>query len=464
MVGIKKEHSFNYDLIVIGSGAAGNVAALNANEAGLSVAIIEADKLGGDWANYTDVPVGALLKSAILLNRAKKGKQFGLRTSNLGFSLPALKKWKNEAVKATGAPASQAAYHKLGINVYKGEAHFLSPNEITVNRQHLSASKFLIATGARWEVPAIPGLSSLNYLTPTSALEVTRLPKTLLIIGNESNVALEQAQLFSLLGTKVYFSQSARSLLPTFDKDVSQMAEKALTRDNGITFLTNTKVVAAFKEGSNIRAVLSRGGTERALKIDQVLVADKKVPNIDIGLKNARVTYNKNGIEVNDYFRTSNRHIYAVGEAIDFNRTHVPTHTSLMEGKAAASNIIYRKKTAANYSAIPTVIFTHPGIAMVGLTERQAIATKTAYRARVTNLNEIARTTIANYQTGMVKLIAAPDGTVLGGAIIAPYAGELINEIALAVHAKMNVAQLASTPHSFLTWGEAIRITADKFI
>ena len=462
-MGKKRQHTFNYDLIVIGSGAAGNVAALVAAKSGLTVAIVESDKLGGSWPNYTDVPVGAVLKSAILYDGAKKGSAFGLRTATIGYNFPALKAWKDSAIKATGATAGRKYYESLGIDVFLGLAHFLSPNEITVNRKHLSAKKFLIATGSSWEVPAIPVLDALPYLTPKTALDINRLPKSLLVIG-DTTISLELAQLFSLLGTKVYYTQSAQSILPEFDKDVSNMAEKALTRDNKITFLTQTKVVATFKDGNTVRAILSRGGNEKTLKVDSILVADKKTPNIDLGLKNANVLFNKNGIEVDDFFRTSNKNIYAVGDVLDMKRRPISTQISLAEGKTAVSNIVNHKKISTNYSSFPTVLFTHPGIATVGITERQAKATKTPYRARVTNMNEIARTTLANYKTGMVKIITEPDGTIIGGAVISPYAGELINELALAVSSGLNVSVLAESPHAFLTWGESIRITADKFI
>lgn len=462
-MGKRREHTFTYDLIVIGSGAAGNVAALVAAKSGLSVAIIESDKLGGNWPNYTDVPIGAILKSAILFDRAKKGSAFGLRTSTIGYNFPALKNWKNQAIKSTGASSSKNYYKSIGVEVFEGSAHFLSPNEITVNRKHLSAKKFIIATGSNWEAPAVPGLSNLPYLTPKTALDIPKLPKTLLIIGG-SKTALELAQLFSLLGTKVYFTQTAYSILPKFDKDVSDMAEKTFTKENKITFLTQTKVVSAFKEGMSIRATLSRGGHEKSIKVDQILVADKKIPSTDIGLKNANVAFSRAGIEVDDFFRTSNRNIYAVGSVIESAHSLTSTHASLIEGKTAASNIINRKNLTADYFAIPDVVFTHPGVAMVGVTERQAKANKLPYRARITNLNEIARTTIANQKYGMVKIITEPDGTIIGAAVISPYAGELINELALAIRCKVNVMALAESPHAFLTWGEAIRITADKFI
>lgn len=462
-MGKKKQHTFNYDLIVIGSGAAGNAAAVVAAKSGLSVAIIESGSFGGTWANKIDVPVGAVLKSAILYDRAKKGSEFGLRTATIGYNFPALKAWKNKAIKATGASMGRKLYETLGIKVFEGSAHFLSPNEITVNRKHLSAKKFLIATGTSWKPTAIPGLAALPYLTPENALDVIKLPKSLLIIGG-TEVAIELAQLFSLLGTRVYFTQTAQSILPQLDRDVSQMAERALTRDNQITFLTQTKVLAAFKEGSIIRAILSSGGHEKTLKVDQVLVADKTMPNTDLGLHNAGVSFDSSGIITDDYLRTANRNIYAAGDVLSGKNRSTSTYMSLLEGKTAVSNIINGKKIAVDGYNIPTVLFTHPGIASVGITERVARADKIPYRARVTNMNEIARTTVANYKTGMVKIITEPDGTVIGASVIAPYAGELINELTLAVRGELNVSVLATSPHVFLTWGEAIRITADKFI
>ena len=207
-----KKYEFDYDLIVIGSGAGGSAAATIATQEGKKVAIIESSAFGGESPNWSDIPTKALLHAAILYDEARHGSRFGLRSSTLGYNYPSIRAWKELAVKRTGAGGNRKYYENQGIDTYIGLAHFLSPNEISVNRRHLSASHFLIATGAQWSIPEIPGLDTINYLTPRTILEAIRPPKSLLIIGGGST-GIEIAQLMAIFGTKVYIVEQALSLI-----------------------------------------------------------------------------------------------------------------------------------------------------------------------------------------------------------------------------------------------------------
>ncbi|MBC7459329.1 FAD-dependent oxidoreductase, partial [Candidatus Saccharibacteria bacterium] len=166
-----QSHTFDYDLIVIGSGAGGSAAATIAARAGKRVAIIEADTFGGDSPNWSDVPTNALLHVARLYDEARHADKFGLRTSTLGYNYPTIRAWKELAVKRTGAAGNRKYYESQGISAFNAKAHFLSPNEISVNRRHLSAKHFLIATGASWMTPNVQGLADMPFFTPRTILE-----------------------------------------------------------------------------------------------------------------------------------------------------------------------------------------------------------------------------------------------------------------------------------------------------
>ncbi|MEI6054374.1 MAG: FAD-dependent oxidoreductase, partial [Candidatus Saccharibacteria bacterium] len=243
-----KKYEFDYDLIVIGSGAGGSAAATIAARDGKRVAIVEAEAFGGDSPNWSDIPSKALMHAATLYDEARHGEKFGLRSSTLGYNYPLIRAWKDLAVKRTGSANNRKYYDSLGINAFSGTAHFISPNEISLNRQHFSAENFIIATGAIWAIPEIPGLDTINYLTPRTILETIKPPKTLLIIGG-NDTAVEIAQLMAIFGTKVYIVESSSRLLPNYDREVGELLERTLAEQKGVTTLTHSNVVSVNKEG-----------------------------------------------------------------------------------------------------------------------------------------------------------------------------------------------------------------------
>jgi pyruvate/2-oxoglutarate dehydrogenase complex dihydrolipoamide dehydrogenase (E3) component len=174
-------------------------------------------------------------------------------------------------------------------------AHFLSPNEITVNRRHLSAKNFLVATGAHWAVPDIQGLDKINYLTPRTILESIRPPKSLFIIGG-GGIGVEIAQLMAIFGTKVYIGEIASRLLPHQDAEVGTLFERTLLEQKGITVLTHTRVLAVAKDGINKRVMITRAGVEKTIRVDEILIAAGRTPTVDLGLENATVKYTPKGI------------------------------------------------------------------------------------------------------------------------------------------------------------------------
>jgi pyruvate/2-oxoglutarate dehydrogenase complex dihydrolipoamide dehydrogenase (E3) component len=454
------KHTFDYDLIVIGSGAGGSAAATIAARAGKRVAVIEQDNFGGDSPNWCDIPVKALLYAAQIYDQSRHASRFGLRTSTLGYNYPSIRNWKNLAVERTGAANNRRFYENHGISAYNGKAHFLTPHEITVNRRHLSAANFLIATGSSWAAPKIQGLNDVDYLTPRTILEAIRPPKTLFIIGG-GQYSIEIAQLMATFGTKVYIAEQASRILPQEDPEVAETIGRILTDQKGATILTHTRVLSVEKEGLGKKILITRGGVEKHIKADEILVAASRMPNVDLGLENALVTYTPKGIEVNDNLQTSTKHIYAAGDVLGHD-SH--THTAILESRIAAHNIFERTKAVPNYTATPNVIYTFPEVARVGLNEDDCRRRDLSVNKAVAPLSIIARSNTDDFRDGFVKLITDKKGVILGGTIVAPGAAELIHEVALAVRHGLTAAQLADTPHAFLSWSEAIRVAAQKLV
>lgn len=454
-----KKSNFDYDLIVIGSGAGGSAAAALAAREGKSVAIIEADTFGGDSPNWSDVPTKALLHAAHLFDEARHGSRFGLRSNTLGYNYPSLRAWKELAVKRTGAGGNKRYYENQGIDTYQGAAHFLTPNEITVNRRRLSAAQFLVATGSHWVAPNIQGLANLSYLTPRTILEVIRPPKSLYIIG-AGTIGVEIAQLMAIFGTKVYLAEIASRILPQEDEEVGVLMERILREQKGITSLTQTRTLAIVKDGVGKRITYNRGGVEKSLHVDEVLIATGRVPSVDLGLENASISYTPKGIEVNEFLQTTARHIYAAGDVLGHS-SH--THTAILESRVAAHNLLHPKsRITPDYTASPKLTFTHPGIASVGLSEDDCIKRDLPINKAIAPLNIIARSNTSDFRDGFVKLISDKKGVLLGATVVAPHSAEIIHELALAIKYQLTARQVAETPHAFLSWSEAVRVAAAK--
>lgn len=453
------KNKFDYDLIVIGSGAGGSAAATIAAREGKRVAIIEADTFGGESPNWSDIPTKALLHAAQLYDEAKHGARFGLRSSTMSYNYPSLRTWKDLAVQRTGAGGNRRFYENEGIDAYHGRAHFLTPHEISVNRRHLSAAHFLVASGSHWVAPDIQGIREVAYLTPRTILEAIKPPKTLYIIGG-GTTGIEIAQLMAIFGTKVYIAEIASRLLPHEDAEVGQLMERLLHEQKGITTLTQTRTLMVEKENIAKRVTFNRGGVEKSIRVDEVLIATGRAPSVDLGLENAAVAYTPKGIEVNDYLQTSARHIFAAGDVLG--RRNSFTHTALLESRIAAHNLFSKSKVAPDYTATPRLTFTFPGVASVGLSEDDCLKRDLDIRKAIAPLNIIARSNTSDFRDGFVKLITDKRGVLLGGTIVAPHSAELIHELALAIKYGLTAHQVAETPHAFLSWSEAIRVAAAK--
>lgn len=455
----RKKH-YDYDLIIIGSGAGGSVAAHITNRAGLDVAIVEADLIGGECPNVGCVPTKALLQAAEIYEAAKQGSRFGIRGNTVGYNYPSIKAWKDLAVKRTGTYLGEEMYTTEGINVLRGRAHFIDSHTVSIGVARFTAQYFLIATGSELIVPPIPGLQQAGYLTHHEAINLNRPPRSLAIIGGGA-IGCEFATIFAIFGTKVYLVDLADRLLAKEEPEASKLLETRFTEDYSMSLSLGTTVDKVEKIGTKKKLTLRTGKKSSVITVDDILVATGKRASVDIGLDNAGVAYENNRIIANAHMQTSAPHIFAAGDCVG---PYLFTHMSTYQSKIVAHNILHPKKqVSADYTAVPRCIFTNPEIASVGKTEAELAQTGTAIKKVVVPLSVIGRANTADVHEGFIKVIASKKtNAIIGATVASPHAGEIIHELTLAVHNKLTVDQVAETIHAFPTWSEIVRVACAK--
>lgn len=449
---------YDFDLIIIGSGAGGSIAAGIATREGKRVALIEDDTFGGECPNWGCVPTKALLESARIYHRARTAGEFGIRGTAVGFNYPSIKAWKDTAVRRTGASKTKAFYEKAGATVIHGRAHFIDAQTISVNRRHISSEYFLIASGSHVAVPNVPGLKENGYLTMREAVDLKVPPKQLLVIGGGA-VGCEFAQVFATFGSHVTIADISPRLLPREDEEVSGVIEDVFTDDFGTSLLPSSRIIKVEKQGLRKRVTYQRGGHNHTLVVDEILVASGKLANTDFGLENAGVEYSPRAIKTNAHMQTTNPHIYAVGDCAG---PYMFTHMAIYQSRIAVHNMLHRNKQSVDYLAVPRVTFLTPEVASVGMTEAECLRRDLPIKKGIAPLTIIGRSNVANQRDGFVKIIGLADGTILGASIVSPHAGEMIHEITLAIQHGLSSYDIANTIHAFPTWSEAIRIAASK--
>ena len=413
---------FDYDLAVLGSGDAGSEAAFLANEAGLSVVIIENDKWGGSSLNYSDIPMGALRYTSQLLYNARKGAKLGLSSANLRYNYPTMNNWKNFAMKRAGAD-DETVYTEDKIDCKRGEARLLSAHEISVGEETIRVKKILLATGASTLDTGIKIPQNVDYLLPENVPYILRPPKSICIVGAGAT-GCEMAQYFASLGTEVTLVDLAVRVLPREDEEAGQVLEELFTKD-GIRVLTQSRAIALEKDGSaGKRIVILRGGEEKTIKAEEVLLCTGYAPNVDLGLENAKVKFSSDGVKVDASMQTNVKGIYACGDII------------------------------GGYSVHVTKIY--PEIASVGMTEDDCIKRDRKIKKVIKPIYCNASIT-TNFRSGFIKMICSKNGLFMGATIMAPNAGLIAQELAMALKYNMSIFEIFQVPHPESEWSMIIQ-------
>ncbi len=451
---------FDYDLIVIGSGTAGSAAALAGANAGLKVALVENSKWGGSALNASDIPRHAALQFSHLYHEASRGSRFGLSSASLRYNSPTAMNYRSLVMRRAGA-GSKKAFESAKIACVSGLASFLSPYEIAVGDRILAAQKFVIATGAKPDSGDISGIEATTCFTAEDALKLPRPPKSVFIVGAGST-GCELANYFAELGSTVMLADLAGRILPREDEEVGQLMATHFENSLKVRVLTQSRVVAVERVASDAvlqKVIFLRGGQEKSVKVNTIILATGSLPRTDFGLENAGVKYSQDGIVADDMLRTSMKHIYAAGDCLGGESS---AERAAYEGALAASNLLNKSKNLRNYEGFIRVTETYPSVATTGLTEDDCVKRNIKCRKAVLPLSSIAAANTEDFRYGFVKILADVKDKLLGATVVCPHAELVIQEVATAVRHKFTVTQLASTPHISSSWSELVRLAAKK--
>lgn len=448
-----KKKKYDYDLIIIGSGAGGSVGAHYAKSLGKKIAIFEKGAIGGECPNYACVPTKALLHAAHIYETAQHAKFYGIDVPHADFNYHSVKKWKDLVVSRTGAHEGHEAFSKDGIEVIQEKATFISSHEVEAGGKTYSAKKFLVGSGSEVFIPPITGLPEAGYITYKEAVDLDKPPGSLLIFGAGA-VGCEFAQIFSTFGTKVTIVNRSDKILGKEDKEVSDLVQ-ALFENRGITVLTGTGVVKAEKHGHKKSVHFQKGEKQFFGEFDEILIATGKVPLLDFGPEKAGIKTEKGRIQVNKFLQTTNPHIFAAGDVVG---PYLFTHTGYYQSYIAAHNAFSSKKIKPDYSVVPRCVFVFPEVASVGIGEQEAIEKGIKIKKGIVPMSILGRANTANDFDGFVKVITDKNGIIIGGSIVAPRAGEMIHEIALAIKCEVEAKDLADMIHAYPTYSEAIKV------
>jgi mercuric reductase len=452
---------FDYDLVVVGAGSAAFAAAIKATEAGYRVALVEHGVLGGTCVNVGCVPSKALLRAGELAWAAGHHPFAGLSTSSGPVDLAALVAQKDELV----GDLRQMKYADLvadyGFTVIAGHGRFTSPEALEVDGRSLRARVYLVATGASPAAPPIPGLADVGYLTSTSALELTAVPKRLVVIGANA-IGLELGQFFLHIGTEVTFVDVAERIAPFEEPEISEALASVLATQ-GAAIHTGAKVLGVTRTAGQVEVTVRVGDRQLVLGGDEVLVATGRRPNTEgLGLEAAGVTLDGRGaLIVDDEMRTSNPRIYGAGDVAGAPQF---VYVSAYEGALAVDNALLGAGRKSDFTGLPRVTFTSPQIAGAGLTEAQAAAAGYEVETSVLPFSAVPRALVNHDTAGLVKLVAeAATGRLLGASVLADGAGDVIQTAVLAIRHGITTAELAATFHPYLTMAEGLKLAAQTF-
>ena len=447
MSGAHGAQNDTYDLLVIGGGSAGLTAAGFAAKFGASAAIVERGRLGGDCTWTGCIPSKALLYAAKLAKQARTADRYGLPVNDEPVDLKRVMDWVRSVAEEVGAQESPERLAEEGIDVIPGAARFVDPNTLEVDGRLVTAGKIVIATGARPVLPNVEGLADVECLTYRDIWEVSTLPERLVIIGC-GPVGSEFAQAFARLGSRVTQVEFADRMLPQEDPDISAIMARAFDTE-GVEQIFEAMVTRVSRDSDGIHVHVG----EREIVCDRLLYATGRRPVVEgLALEAAGVEYDAGGIKVDDRMRTSQKHIYAVG---DCNGGAQFTHYAGWQGAMAARNAILPGSDPGTVDLVPRVTFTDPEVASVGLSEADALARHDDAVVSKRPLSRVDRAFTDDAGDGVVKVVHRRDGTILGVTIVAPPAGEMIHEWIVAMRAGMKMGDVAQALHAYPTYSLA---------
>ena len=470
---------FDFDLAVIGGGSGGYAAARTAASAGLKTVVIEGGReVGGLCILRGCMPTKALLYAAEVKHLAEHAEIWGVHAGKVTFDFAKVMARKSAQIKDF-ADFRVGQLNAGRFKFIRAKAKFLDAHtvELTSLRSSgresapsnqsrltpaatLTANNFVIATGSRVSPAPLPALNEVGFITSDDAVALKKLPQSLIILGGGA-IACEFAQFFQRFGVKVTLIQRSENLLREFDADAGTEVAKVFRRE-GMQVFTGTKLVDAKRKGKLKAVSFEQRGKRLSVAAEEILFALGRVPDTAaLGLENAGVKTENGRIVTNDKMQTSAPHIFAAG---DCTGPHEIVHIAIQQGETAVHNIVKPKSPRKmDYRLLISVVFTEPQVAVVGLTEKAAVARKIPFLAASYPFNDHGKSLIMEAKDGFVKLLANPKtGEILGGSCIGPVGGELIHEIVAAMATRMTVHELAAMPHYHPTLAEIWTYPAEE--
>jgi len=448
----------DYDLLVVGAGPGGYVAAIRAGQLGLKTAVIERDELGGICLNWGCIPSKALLRNAEILHLFNRAEEFGISFDNLtvdyGKAID-----RSRKVVSTLTSGVAGLLKKNNVQHIKGNARFLDSNtlEVTPDGTTLTADNIMIATGAT--ARSIPGveIDGIQVITSREALALREIPKSVFIIGGGAT-GCEFAYLYNAYGSQVTIVEMLPHLLPNEDEEISRQLERAFTRQ-GIKFMTETRVNELGRNKTGLTVTTEQGGELKSTDTEKVLVAVGVQPNTDnIGLEEAGVQLERGFVKVDSSMATNIPGIYAVG---DVTGVMLLAHVAMAQGVLAVERIAGIDTPELRYEQMPKATYCHPQVTSFGLTEKAA--TEHGYSVKVGKFPFAAsgKAQAIGDTEGMVKIVAAKEsGEILGVHMIGPEVTEMLGEMSLVQLLEGTVDEVGWLVHSHPTLSEVLKEAA----
>jgi pyruvate/2-oxoglutarate dehydrogenase complex dihydrolipoamide dehydrogenase (E3) component len=454
--------TFDYDLVILGGGSAGLTAAKVGRFFAKQVALVDKERLGGDCLYYGCVPSKALIKAARVMHEVQTSARWGLQLSGLDVTLGAVNGRVQSAIQDVARIDSKENLNKMGVDVFLAGDEgggFVDEHTIDLGERRLTAKYVLICTGSRAAKADVPGLAQAGYLTNEDIFDLQNLPKRLCVIGG-GPIGVEMAQAFRRLGSEVTVLQRGPHLIPRDDADMVAILERAFA-DERIAVCYDTEPAAVRVENGE-KVIALKGANEGELRADDILVAVGRTPNIEmLKLENAGIRSTPRGIPVNDKLQTNVSHIYAAGEVVGGMQF---THFAGYQAAQATRNLFLPLKLKFEPGVVPWVTFTDPEIGHAGLTEEEA--RKSGKECNVVKFPyaELERAVTDQDPVGLMKFIIDGKRRVIGCHIAGNAAGEMINEVTLAMNNDLTVDKLIGSIHAYPTYSFGIPVALYDFV
>ncbi|MBW2490989.1 MAG: FAD-dependent oxidoreductase [Deltaproteobacteria bacterium] len=454
--------NFDYDIGVIGGGAAGLTVTSGSAQLGAKTLLIEKEKeLGGDCLHFGCVPSKTLIKTAHVYHMMKTAEKYGLPNVDVpSVDFKTISNRIKSVIDVIQRHDSEERFCNLGAKVEFGEPVFVDEHSVRLNGKTVSAKSWVIATGSSPFVPPIEGLDTIDYITNKEIFYLDSLPKSMIIFGG-GPIGSEMGQAFNRLGTKVYIVDRSDQILGKEDKDMADTVKQVMESE-GVVFHLNTSIEAVKNIGREKEVILKdKEGRTIRLNADAILVAVGRTPNIHgLGLDDIGIKLNRTGIEVDRRLRTNHKHIYAAG---DVNGGYQFTHAAGYEGGIVVSNAIFRLPRKTDYTYLPWCTYTDPELASIGMNERSARTARIDYSVWIEAFKDNDRSLAEGEKVGKIKMLLDEREKPIGIQIVGPHAGDLVSEWVAILNGKVKLSTLAAAVHPYPTIGEINKKVAGTY-